>query len=146
MHKSIRQLSIIEVQHIAHQLAKEMMEWDEPIPPFSTRYPNKLESCLAVPFQKFGGSELYKGLTLKAAVLFYLLIKNHPFQNGNKRIAVTSLFVLLNINGKWLKVGTQELYNFAVWIAESPPTLKDPTIEAVKIFIEKHLVNNTEKK
>ncbi|QQG42451.1 MAG: Fic family protein [Candidatus Giovannonibacteria bacterium] len=44
-----------------------------------------LESCLATPFHSFGGKSAYKGLIGKASMLFYLLVKNHPFQNGNKR-------------------------------------------------------------
>jgi len=35
---------------------------------------------------------LYPTLVSKASFLFYLMIKNHPFQNGNKRIAITTLF------------------------------------------------------
>lgn len=137
----IKGLSIGEVQYIAHELAKEWMEWDEPIPPFGTRFPNKLESCLAVPFQTFGKRSLYKGLTAKAAILLYLMIKNHPFQNGNKRIAITTLLVFLHKNKKWLKVDNQEFYNFAVWVAESPPSVKEQTIEAAAVFIKKYIVD-----
>lgn len=137
----VRGLSMGEVQYIAHTLAKKWMDWDKPIPPFSSRFSGKLESCLATPFQTFQRRDIYKGLVSKAAILFYLLIKNHPFQNGNKRIAVTSLFVFLHKNSKWLKVGNQELYNFAVWVAESPATVKDKTVEAAEVFIKKHLID-----
>jgi len=136
----VKGLTIGEVQMIAHTLAKDWMEWNEPIPPFSTRFPSKLESCLAMPFQTVGRRDLYSGLTQKAAILFYLLVKNHPFQNGNKRIAVTSLLVFLHKNGKWLKVDNQELYNFAVWVAESPASVKDQTVEATQVFVKKYLV------
>ncbi len=139
--KRIKILTVGEVAYLAHTLATKMMSWDEPIPPFSTRFPNKLESCLEVPFQTFGQKHLYKGLIGKASILFYLLIKNHPFQNGNKRIAVTSLLVFLSKNGKWIKVGEQELYNFAYWIASSPPGLKEQTVLAIEAFIKKHLVD-----
>jgi len=136
-----RILTIKEVEYIAHKLAKEWMNWDEPIPDFETRYPSILESCLAAPFQTFGKRNLYKGLLGQASILFYLLIKNHPFQNGNKRIAVTTLLVFLYENNKWLKVDNQELYNFAVWVAQSPPDLKNPTVDAINVFIKKHLVD-----
>ena len=63
--------------------------------------------------QKYEDKELHIGLIIKAAILFYLLIKNHPFQNGNKRMAVTALFLFLYLNKKWLKVDNTELYNFA---------------------------------
>jgi death-on-curing family protein len=135
----IKRLNLNEVEYLAHSLAKKIMEWDEPIPHFSTRYPDKLESCLKTPFMTFGKKNLYRGLTNKAAVLFYLLIKNHPFQNGNKRIAVTALLVFLKKNKKWLNVDTQEFYNFAVWVAESPASLKNDTVKAIASFIRQNV-------
>jgi death-on-curing protein len=136
----MKTITIKEVEYIAFKLAREMLTFNEPIPDFSTRFPNALESCLAVPFQKFSGKSLYPTLVSKAAILFYLLIKNHPFQNGNKRIAMTTLFVFLYRNGKWLKVDTQELYNFTVWVAQSPRTVKEETVAATQKFLKKHLV------
>jgi death on curing protein len=133
-------LSLQEVEYVAHQLAQETLDWQEPIPDFSTRFPGILESCLRTPFQKFGGRTLYPSLVEKAAVLFYLMIKNHPFRNGNKRVAMTTLFYFLFKNKKWLKVDNQELYNFARWVAESNPRLKDETIAAVRKFIKTYLV------
>jgi len=136
----MKTITLKEVEYIAFKLAKEMLSFDEPIPDFSTRFPNALESCLAVPFQSFSGRSLYPTLISKAAMLFYLLIKNHPFQNGNKRIAMTTLFVFLYRNGKWLVVDTQELYNFTVWVAQSPRTVKDETVKAAEKFLKRYLV------
>lgn len=133
-------LSLQEIKEIAFKLARETLTWDEPIPDFETRFPNVLESCIATPFQTFDKKHLYKGLSEKAAVLFYLMIKNHPFSNGNKRIAVTTLLVFLSLNGKWIEVSDQELYNFAVWVASSPPQVIDQTVDAIKNFIDKNLV------
>ncbi|OGI16171.1 MAG: hypothetical protein A2Z52_01060 [Candidatus Moranbacteria bacterium RBG_19FT_COMBO_42_6] len=137
----LKTLSVEEIEYVAHSLAKKMMSWDEPIPDFGTRFPNKLESCLALPFQTFGRQLLYKGLIGKASILFYLMIKNHPFENGNKRIAMTTLFYFLHKNKKWIKVDNQELYNFAKWVAESNPKLKDETVSAINKFIQTYLVN-----
>lgn len=137
----IKELTIKEVEYLAHSLAKKWMTWDEPIPDFHTRYPNVLESCLITPFQTFDKKHLYKGLVDKAAILFYLLIKNHPFQNGNKRIAVTSLLVFLHKNKKWLNVSNQEFYNFAIWVAQSPPDLKKATVDGIRTFLDKNLSN-----
>ncbi|MFH1717037.1 MAG: type II toxin-antitoxin system death-on-curing family toxin [Planctomycetota bacterium] len=133
-------VTVRDVEYIAFQLAREMLTFDEPIPDFSSRFPNALESCLAVPFQTFSGKALYPTLISKAAMLFYLLIKNHPFQNGNKRIAMTTLFALLYRSGKWLRVDTQELYNFTVWVAQSPRTVKDETVKATEKFLKSYLV------
>jgi len=134
-------ISIAEIEYLAFNLAKETMDFNEPIPAFSTRFPNILESCLGTPLQGFSGKSLYHGLIAKAAILFYLMVKNHPFQNGNKRIAMTALFVLLHKNKKWLKVDNQELYNFATWIAASPARLKGETVKAVEKFIKTYLVD-----
>lgn len=137
----MKHLSIAEVEYVAHRLAKEFLVWDEPIPDFASRFPNILESCLITPFQSFAGKKLYKGLVEEAAILFYLMIKNHPFINGNKRIAMTTLFYFLHKNKKWLKVDNKELYNFAKWVAESNPRLKDSTQNAIQKFIKIYLVN-----
>ncbi|HOX09770.1 MAG TPA: type II toxin-antitoxin system death-on-curing family toxin [Candidatus Omnitrophota bacterium] len=134
-------ITISEVEYVAFRLAKETMDFNEPIPAFSSRYPNILESCLSVPFQRFSGSYLYKGLIRKAAMLFYLMIKNHPFQNGNKRIAMTTLFVFLYMNKKWIEINDQELYNFAVWVASSPARLKEETIAAIEKTLDDYMVN-----
>jgi len=136
----MKTITLKEVEYIAFKLAREMLSFDEPIPDFSTRFPNILESCLATPFQTFSGKSLYPRLVSKAGILFYLLIKNHPFQNGNKRVAMTVLFVFLYKNNKWLKVDTQELYNFTVWVAQSPRTVKDETVKATEKFLRKYLV------
>jgi death-on-curing protein len=133
-------ITVKEVEYIAFRLAREMLVFDEPIPDFSSRFPNILESCLATPFQSFAKKSLYPTLISKAAMLFYLLIKNHPFQNGNKRIAMTTLLVFLYRNGKWIRVDTQELYNFTVWVAQSPRTVKDETIKATEKFLKSHLI------
>jgi len=133
-------IAVQEVEYLAFRLAREHLSFDEPIPDFSTRFPNVLESCLVTPFMKFSGKSLYPSLAAKGSILFYLLIKNHPFQNGNKRIALTTLLVFLHRNGKWLKVDTQEFYNFTVWIAQSPAILKDEVVMAIEKFIKTHLV------
>ncbi|OGY43699.1 MAG: hypothetical protein A2731_03720 [Candidatus Buchananbacteria bacterium RIFCSPHIGHO2_01_FULL_39_8] len=138
---AIRTTSILNVEYTAFRLAKELMTYDEPIPDFGTRFPHKLESCLAVPFQTFQKKSLYRGLLGKVAILFYLMIKNHPFQNGNKRIAITTLFVFLYLNKKWLKVDNKELYNFAVWVAASNPKLKNDVVKSIETFLKSYLVN-----
>lgn len=136
----IKSIGIGEVEYIAYELAHEMLRWNEPIPDFETRFPNRLESCLAVPFFSFQRRIFYRGLVGKAAVLFYVMIKNHPFQNGNKRIAMTTLLVFLARNGRWLRVDEQKLYNFAKMVAESDPVIKDEIIKAIEKFISVHLV------
>ncbi|MBU1998919.1 MAG: Fic family protein [Candidatus Omnitrophica bacterium] len=97
-------ITVFQVEHIAFKIAQEKLEYDEPIPEFGTRFPNILESCLAVPLQTFGGKDLYPSFYKKAAMLFYLMIKNRPFQNGNKRIAITTLMYAVYKNDLWIKL------------------------------------------
>jgi len=137
----IRRITILDVKYGTHRLARETMNWSEPIPDFSTRYTNALERCIDQPYQTFGGKQLYPGLIKKSSILFYLMIKNHPFQNGNKRIAMMTLLYFLYKNKKWIKVDNQELYNFAKWVAESNPKLKEDTVSAIETFLKNYIVD-----
>jgi len=137
----MKTITIKDVEYISFRLAEELLTYDEPIPQFDTRFPNILESCLVTPFQKFSNISLYPGLISKASILFYLMIKNHPFQNGNKRIAMTTLLVFLYINKKWIKADLQEMYNFALWIAVSPAQFKDEVVKAIEKFLKSHMIN-----
>ena len=135
----VKRVTVKEVEHITFKMAQELLSFNEPIPDFSTRLSNILESCLATPFQTFGGKFLYPGFLTRASMLFYLMIKNHPFENGNKRIAITTLFTFLFANNKWLRADIQELYNFTVWIAQSPPQFKDEAVRAIEKFLKTHI-------
>lgn len=137
---AFRPVSAPEVEDITHRLAQEILKWNEPIPNFETRYPGKLESCLLTPFQTFARRTLYKGLVGKAAILFYLLIKNHPFQNGNKRIAMTTVFYFFYRHGYWIRVDNQKLYNFAKWVASSDPEVRDATVAAINKFFKTYMI------
>ena len=137
----MRIITVADAEYLAFRLAKEHLSFDEPIPDFSTRFLNVLESCVVTPFQKFSGKALYPSLVAKASILFYLMIKNHPFQNGNKRIAITTLLTFLLDNGKWLKADTQELYNFTLWVAQSPSEFKEQVVSAIQKFIRGHITN-----
>ena len=137
----MRIITVADVEYLAFRLAKEHLSFNEPIPDFSTRFPNVLESCVVTPFQRFSGKALYPSLIAKASILFYLMIKNHPFQNGNKRIAITTLLAFLHGNGKWIKADTQELYNFTVWVAMSPAEFKEQVVAAIHKFIRNHLTD-----
>lgn len=141
MKRRIKKITVADVKYTALKLAKKFMAWNEPIPEFETRYPNVLESCLAVPFQTYNRKPLYARLIGKAPILFYLMIKNHPFENGNKRIAVMALLLFLLRNNKWLGVFPEELYRIAVLVAESNPKDKDRILEDLKEFFEKGIVD-----
>jgi len=67
-----------------------------------------LESALAMPFMTFDGLELYPTLEQKAAQLCFGLLKNHPFVDGNKRIAALCMEMLLELNGTTLHYTCEE--------------------------------------
>jgi len=133
--RAVIKISVADVEYVAFRLAEELLSWTEPIPPFETRYPHKLESCLLTPFQTYDRKSLYPTIERKAAALFYFMVKNHPFENGNKRIALTTLLVFLLRNNRWLKVGNLVLYQIAVDTAKSDPKEKDRVINEIEIFI-----------
>ena len=137
----MKNLTVKEVEYITFRLARKHLAFDEPIPDFTSRFPNILESCLLTPFQSLYGKRLYPTLSLRASMLFYLMIKNHPFLNGNKRIAITTLLVFLRLNGKWITVDSKKLYNFTVWVAQSPSELKDQVVCAIEQFIKTNWKN-----
>ena len=53
---------------------------------------------------------------------------------------MTTLFTFLYVNGKWLEVDTDEIYEFAVWVAASPARANDETAAAIGKFLGKYLV------
>ncbi|MCP5053781.1 MAG: type II toxin-antitoxin system death-on-curing family toxin [bacterium] len=58
-----------------------------------------LESSIAQPLATFDGKELYPDLIAKAATSGFLLVANHPFVDGNKRIGHAAMEVFLILNG-----------------------------------------------
>src|SRR5690606_9206718 len=92
---SVFYLELEDFETIVNQLIDAKEEFSEDIPAFETRYPGQLESIIAQIQANYFGEELYKTIEEKAARLFYLITKNHPLLNGNKRVAVMAYFVFL---------------------------------------------------
>ena len=69
---------------------------------------NALESALAQPRITFGGKELYPTIVEKAATLGFLLIRNHPFLDGNKRIGHAAMETFLMLNGLEIEASVDE--------------------------------------
>jgi len=67
-----------------------------------------LDSALAQPQMTFGGQELYPSLAEKAAALAFSLVCNHPFIDGNKRVAHAAMETFLLLNGWELAAGVDE--------------------------------------
>lgn len=83
--------------------------------------------------QSFAGSYIYPSIADKAVNLLYLIIKNHPFVDGNKRIGAAMFLLFLDKNDrlKEAKLDVDKLSALSLLIAESPPSQKDNIINFV---------------
>lgn len=79
---------------------------------------NGLESAIAQPEMTFGGEDLYPKLTQKAATLAYSLCMNHPFVDGNKRVAHAAMEIFLVLNGYELNASIDEQENLFLDLAK----------------------------
>ncbi|MBU1032842.1 MAG: type II toxin-antitoxin system death-on-curing family toxin [Patescibacteria group bacterium] len=129
-----------DIRDICYQYAKVHLTYDEPIPSFETRYPEKLEAVLASPQTQVGGKHVHSSLSRKVAVLFYEMIKQHPFLNGNKRIACVATMVTLSLNGKWLETDWENLYEIAVSVAQSKSGDRSEVLKSLTDFIQGSIV------
>lgn len=89
-----------------------------------------LQSAVSRPKATFGGKDLYPDIFHKAAAFMESLIKNHPFIDGNKRTAITSAGIFLQINGYLLETVQKELERFTLSVVTGKTSLED----AVKWF------------
>jgi len=94
-----------------------------------------LESAVAQPQASFGGHLAHDGLFAMAAAYLFHLVSNHPFVDGNKRIALTAAEVFLLLNGHRLKATNVELERLTMGVADGSLS-KD----AVTEFIRAHVV------
>lgn len=100
------------------------------------------DASLAAVFQSFDGEELYKSVPEKAANLLYLVIKDHPFYDGNKRIGALLFILFLTINNYHLtkagetKISDRALTAIALLIAESEPKEKGLIVSLVCKLLE----------
>ena len=133
-------LTLQDVHAICFSLAQELLTFDEPIPDFETRFPQKLESILAIPKHGTKDGLLYSTFTKQASVLFYSLVKEHPFLNGNKRIAVLSLLTFLYLNNFWLQFDWKTLYGLTIFVVNSDPKDRDKILKVLNQFIKDSLV------
>ena len=133
-------LTLEDFEYLCFDLARKLMAYNEPIPDYETRVDALLASALGSPQQTFDQKLLYPTLAKQAAVLFYSLIKNHPFGNGNKRIAVMSLLVFLSLNRKWINLKPFDLYELAFIVSESKPTKRTILLSQIEEIIENTLV------
>ena len=99
-----------------------------------------LESIIANIYQSFAGQDVYKSIEEKGANFLYLVVKNHVFADGNKRIAATLFIYFLNFYDILYKDEKQTIDNntlaaLTLLIAESNPKEKDVIIDLVMNFL-----------
>jgi prophage maintenance system killer protein len=108
---------------------------------FGVEREHGFESIVNDIYQTFGGVDLYKSVEEKACNFLYVLVKNHPFVDGNKRIAATLFIYFLNYYGLLFKDGKQTIDNntltaVTLLIAESNPKEKEIIIDLVMNFLK----------
>jgi death-on-curing protein len=84
-----------------------------------------IESALLKAFATFDNQELYPGTLRKIAVITYSLINNHGFVDGNKRIGVAVMLLLLKLNGVTVNYTQEELVELGLKTADDKMTDKD---------------------
>ena len=104
---------------------------------FGNEKDDSFKSSIGQIYQTFGGKELYPSVEEKAAMLLYLVTKNHSFSDGNKRIAATLFLWFLNNNGiLYREDGSKRLADntlvaLTLMIAESRTEEKDVMVKVV---------------
>ena len=77
-----------------------------------------LTSALANPLQTFAGLDLYPTIVDKTVQLCFGIIKNHPFLDGNKRLGLHLMLILVHINGLKLDIAHDELIDIIFKVAD----------------------------
>ena len=124
-------------REVIKEIKKELIAKREAGDIFGQKRGGAFDGIVKNLYQTFGGKELYKTIEEKAAHLLYLTIKDHPFTDGNKRIA-SFLFVYFLDKNDFLykksgekKINDNALVVLAILIAESNPKEKDVLIKIV---------------
>ena len=107
---------------------------------FAVERDKGLESIIGNIYQSFAGQDIYKSIEEKAANFLYLIVKNHVFADGNKRIAATLFIYFLNFYSILYRENKQVIDNntltaLTLLIAESNPKEKEVIIDLVMNFL-----------
>ena len=145
---SINQTTSEEAFHATYEnamkeiyLLKERFSYS---PLFGNEKDDSFKSSIGQIYQTFGGVDLYPSVEEKAAMLLYLVIKNHSFSDGNKRIAATLFLWFVNNNGiLYREDGTKRIADstlvaLTLMIAESRTEEKDVMVKVVVNLINKN--------
>lgn len=110
---------------------------------FANEKDNSFKSSIGQIYQSFGGEDLYPSVEEKAAMLLYLVVKNHSFSDGNKRIAAMLFLWFMEKNGILYsedghkRIADNTLVALTLMIAESRTEEKDVMVKVVVNLINK---------
>ena len=111
---------------------------------FANEKDDSFKSSIGQIYQTFDGQDLYPSVEEKAAMLLYLVVKNHSFTDGNKRIAATLFIWFLHRNGILYtieggkRIADNTLVALTLMIAESRPEEKDVMVKVVVNLINQN--------
>ena len=143
-HRTLKKIEgNIDVRKIEYNNCIEIinkLRFNEESSLFAIERDRGLESIIGNIYQSFAGQDIYKSIEEKAANFLYLIVKNHVFTDGNKRIAATLFIYFLNFYGILYKNGKQTIDNntlaaLTLLIAESNPKEKEVIIDLVMNFL-----------
>jgi prophage maintenance system killer protein len=110
---------------------------------FANEKDDSFKSSIGQIYQTFGGEDLYPSVEEKAAMLLYLVVKNHSFSDGNKRIAAMLFLWFMERNGILYgedghkRIADNTLVALTLMIAESRTEEKDVMVKVVVNLINK---------
>ena len=126
---------------VIEELKKELSAKGEAGELFGQERGGSFEGIINGLYQTFGGKELYSTIEDKASHILYLIIKDHPFSDGNKRSGAF-LFVYFLDKSEYLyrqsgerKISDTALTALALLIAESDPKEKEVMVKIIKNLI-----------
>jgi len=134
-------LKYAEAKKVIQKIKKDLMEKKEASGLFGQEVGEKFEGILGNIYQTFNRKELYPSIEEQAAHLLYFMIKDHPFVDGNKRIA-SFLFIYFLDRNNYLyrkngerKINDNALTALSLLIAISSPEDKDLLIKIITNLI-----------
>ena len=143
-HRTLKKIKgIVDSRVIQYQECMDIihkLKFNEKSEIFGIERDKGLESIINNIYQSFAGQDIYKSIEEKAANFLYLIVKNHVFIDGNKRIAATLFIYFLNYYNILFKDGKQLIDNntlaaLTLLIAESNPKEKEIIIDLVTNFM-----------
>lgn len=143
-HKTLKKVngnkSDIKIKYEECKSIINLLRFNQESKLFAVERDEGLKSIIGNIYQTFDNQEIYKSIEEKASNFLYLIVKNHVFVDGNKRIAATLFIYFLNYYGILYKDDKQIIDNntlaaLTLLIAESNPKEKDIIIDLVMNFL-----------